>query len=282
MRKVAVLGAGTMGAGIAQTAAQSGCEVVLHDVSDAQLAKGIASVERGLSKLAEKGRLAAPVGDVLDRVRVTTELTALGECPIVIEAVPEDLALKRRVFGQLEAVTSAETVLATNTSSIPVTAIAGELQHPERVVGMHFFNPVPLMQLVEIIPGLATAEAAVEAAVAMAELLGKTVVVCQDAPGFLVNRVARGYYGEALRLLQEGVADVETIDRLARSEANFRMGPFELMDLIGIDVNLAVSQGVYRASYEEARYKPSGLQERMVQGGLLGRKTGKGFYRYDE
>lgn len=280
---VGVLGAGTMGLGIAQAAAETGYTVRLFDLSEEVLEKALAGLRTRLEKLEHKGKLAAGETEaVLGRILPTTTLTSMQDVALVIEAVPEKLELKRSVFAQLEAICQADTVLASNTSSIPITAIAGGIATPERVVGLHFFNPVSLMKLVEVISGMHTSAQACAFADAFAQSLGKTTAKCIDTPGFIVNRVARGFYGEGLRLVQEGVATKEQIDKIARLGGNFRMGPFELMDLIGIDVNLSVSQSVYHATYEEQRYRPNPIQERMVHAGDFGRKTGRGFYRYDQ
>ncbi|PWK05412.1 3-hydroxyacyl-CoA dehydrogenase NAD-binding domain-containing protein [Tumebacillus permanentifrigoris] len=280
---IGVLGAGTMGIGIAQVAAQTGYTVRLFDLSDDVLGKALAKLRVALEKLEQKGKLAAGETElVLGRILPTSTLDSLSDVALVIEAAPEKIELKRSIFAQLEGICPPDAVLASNTSSIPITAIAGGVKTPERVVGLHFFNPVPLMKLVEVISGMHTSAETVAWADAFATSLGKTTAKCIDTPGFIVNRVARGYYGEGLRLVQEGVATMEQIDKLARLEGNFRMGPFELMDLIGIDVNLSVSQSVYQATYEEQRYRPNPIQERMVQAGDFGRKTGRGFYRYDQ
>jgi len=282
-KPVGVIGSGTMGIGIAQVAAQTGYEVILYDINQEVLDKAMSGLRGRLEKVEAKGKLAAGETDkIISRIRTITTLEGFAPAAIVVEAAPEKLELKRSIFQQLEAITAPDTILASNTSSIPITAIAGGIKTAERVVGMHFFNPAALMKLVEVIAGIRTDERAVELTHAFARSLGKTSVSCKDTPGFIVNRVARGFYGEGLRLVQEGVADIETVDKIVRLGGNFRMGPFELMDLIGIDVNLAVSESVYRATYDEQRYRPNPLQERMVQSGDHGRKTGRGFYRYDQ
>ncbi|MGZ4030916.1 MAG: 3-hydroxyacyl-CoA dehydrogenase NAD-binding domain-containing protein [Tumebacillaceae bacterium] len=281
-RPVGVIGSGTMGIGIAQVSAQAGYEVILYDISTEVLDRAMNSLRGSLDKLEAKGKLAEGEAEALiGRIQTTTTLEAFSGVAMVVEAAPEKLELKKSIFKQLEEITPADAILASNTSSIPITAIAGGLKTSHRIVGMHFFNPVPLMKLVEVISGMHTDEDAMAKTHAFAQSVGKTTVTCKDTPGFIVNRVARSFYGEGLRLLQEGVADIETIDKIARLEGNFRMGPFELMDLIGIDVNLSVSESVYRATYDEQRYRPNPIQERMVQAGDHGRKTGRGFYRYD-
>jgi 3-hydroxybutyryl-CoA dehydrogenase len=282
-RPVGVIGSGTMGIGIAQVSAQAGYEVILYDISTEVLDRAMNNLRGSLEKLEAKGKLAAGEAEaVLGRIRTSTTLEAFSDVAMVVEAAPEKLELKKSIFKQLEEITPSDAILASNTSSIPITAIAGGLKTSHRIVGMHFFNPVPLMKLVEVIAGMHTEEHAIAKTHAFAQSVGKTTVTCKDTPGFIVNRVARSFYGEGLRLLQEGVADIETIDKIARLEGNFRMGPFELMDLIGIDVNLSVSESVYRATYDEQRYRPNPIQERMVQAGDHGRKTGRGFYRYEE
>ncbi|HEU4963554.1 MAG TPA: 3-hydroxyacyl-CoA dehydrogenase NAD-binding domain-containing protein [Bacilli bacterium] len=281
-KPVGVIGAGTMGLGIAQVAAQTGYDVILFDINADVLAKSLDKLRATLEKLEAKGKFQpGEATAILGRISSTTDMGPFKNAAIVIEAAPEKLELKKSIFGQLEEITAADCILASNTSSIPITAIAGGMKTSERVVGMHFFNPVPLMKLVEVIQGMHTSDEVMRTTSEFAKSLGKAAVSCKDTPGFIVNRVARGFYGEGLRLLQEGVADVETIDKIARLGGNFRMGPFELLDLIGIDVNLDVSTSVYRATYDEQRYRPNPIQERMVQSGDHGRKTGRGFYRYD-
>ena len=278
MAHIGLMGAGTMGGGIAQVALEHGDEVWLYDALPDAPGRALAHMRGFWQRSVEKGqRTPDEVEALAARFHPATDLDELAACAWVIEAAPEDLALKRNLFQQLDALVQADAVLATNTSSLSITAIAAATERPERVVGMHFFNPAPLLPLVEVVQGARTAEAVVQATVALAERWGKRPVVAQDTPGFIVNRVARPFYLEALRLLGDGVADVATIDRLVRS-AGFRMGPFELLDLIGLDVNLAVTQSVYDATFGEPRFRPHPIQARLVAAGRLGRKTGGGFY----
>jgi len=278
---VGVVGAGTMGAGIAQVAAAAGHPVRLYDVADAAVERGLGGIAAALERLVAKGRMAeeARVG-LLGRIAPTTALGDLADAAIVVEAAPEDLALKQDLFGRLEALLSDDAILATNTSTLSVAAIGAALRRPERCCGMHFFNPAPVMPLVEVIRGPATSDEVAQRVMALARAWGKEPIAARDAPGFVVNRVARPFYGEALRLYGEGAAGVEAIDRLAR-DAGFPMGPFELMDLIGIDVNLAAATSVWEGFFGEPRFRPHPIQRAMVDSGRLGRKTGRGYYRYD-
>ncbi|MCL6452894.1 MAG: hypothetical protein K6T78_04590 [Alicyclobacillus sp.] len=279
---VGVVGAGTMGAGIAQVAVTSGARVVLFDVEPRVLERAVAGLTDRLQRSVEKGqRTAEDAASCLERLSTTTELSDLAAAELVVEAVPEKLELKRRVFAQLEAICPPSAVLASNTSSLPISVLGAGLTHAERVVGMHFFNPAPVMRLVEVVAGEDTDPAVVERVREIVAAFGKQAIVCQDTPGFIVNRVARNFYGEALRIVGEGTADVSQVDELLQGAAGFRMGPFELMDLIGIDVNYDVTQSVYAAFHQEPRFRPHPLQARKVAAGQLGRKTGRGFYRYD-
>lgn len=281
---IGVLGAGTMGAGIAQLACQSGARTLLHDPDPAALERGVAAVERGLSRRAIRaGRSAGEADAARARLEPVAELGALAGCELVIEAAPESLELKSALFARLaREVVPEECVLATNTSSLSVTAIAAAVAAPERVVGMHFFNPPPVMPLLEVVAGAASGERALALARATGEAMGKRVIDAADVAGFLVNRCNRPFSLEALRLVEEGIAGVEQVDRIMRQAGAFRLGPFELMDLIGIDVNHAVAESFHRQSYGEPRYRPSPLAARKVAAGQLGRKTGRGWYRYGE
>jgi 3-hydroxybutyryl-CoA dehydrogenase len=281
---VGVLGAGTMGAGIAQLAARAGARTLLYDPLPDALKAGLQRVQQGLEKEAARSGAAADGAAQADaavgRVQGIDDLAALAPCELVIEAAPERLELKHELFKRLSAIVAESCVLATNTSSLPVTAIAAAASAPQRVVGMHFFNPAPLMRLLEVVAGERSGEPALALATATGEAMGKTVIRASDGPGFLVNRCNRPFGLEALRLLQEGIADVSTIDRICRLQGGFRMGPFELMDLVGIDTGLAVSESFYRQSFGEPRWRPSAITARYVAAGLYGRKSGRGYYDY--
>ncbi|MGH6899238.1 MAG: 3-hydroxyacyl-CoA dehydrogenase NAD-binding domain-containing protein, partial [Geminicoccaceae bacterium] len=276
---VAVIGAGTMGSGIAQVAAAAGHPVLLYDADAAALAKAKERIAGALARAVDQGRLAPDAQDAtLARIKPCHSLDALAPAGLVIEAIVEDLEAKVRLFETLEIFLHADAIFASNTSSLSITALAARLKHPERMVGMHFFNPAPVMALVEVVRGLATAPEVVETVTATAEAWGKTAVVCRSTPGFIVNRIARPFYGEALRALAEGAADVATIDAIMRDAGGFRMGPLQLIDLIGLDVNLAVSRSIHDAHFGDPRYTPSLIQREMVEAGRIGRKSGRGFY----
>ena len=282
MKRIGVVGAGAMGAGIAQVAALAGLEVLLYDVGAAPLETGLSRIQAGVERLMQRGRLSAEAGAAaLERARGTTALAEFAAVDFAVEAAPESLDLKRQLFGQLDRICRPGVILATNTSSLAVTEIAAATGRPDLVVGMHFFNPVPLMKLVEVIRGARTSAEAAQATTELAVRLGKTPVQAKDTPGFIVNRIARPFPGEALRLVGENVAGVLQVDRVARLAAGFRMGPFELMDLVGMDVNFAVNRSVYEQFFQEPRFRPHPLQAQMVKANLLGRKTGAGWYRYE-
>jgi 3-hydroxybutyryl-CoA dehydrogenase len=280
-RPVAIIGAGTMGRGIARVAAAAGHRVYLCDAQrDAVVAARRELAER-LARAAEKGRIDRAEADaILERVVSCSDLSEVADAGLVVEAVFEDLTVKRELLARVEDVVTPETIIATNTSSLSVTAVAAGARLPRRVAGMHFFNPAPVMPLVEVVAGSDTAAETVDVLVATAAAWGKTAVRCASTPGFIVNRVARPFYGEALRLLEEGVASVATIDAVLVQAGGFRMGPFTLMDLVGLDVNLAVSRSVYEQTFHEPRFAPSVIQQGLVDAGHLGRKTGRGFFDY--
>lgn len=280
--RVGVLGAGTMGRGIAQLAALGGYETVLYDVS-AELAEGGAAALRdALEKGATRGRWSEDEArEAAARVEATAELEGLGGCELVIEAAPEKLELKREIFSGLAAVLGAAPVFASNTSSLRVSAIAAGIPNPERVVGMHFFNPPPLMKLVEIVAAERSSEEALAAATEVAERMGRTPIRAKDSPGFVANRLARPFSLESLRMLGDGVADAARIDRVVRLGGGFRMGPFELLDLIGLDVNLEIARSFFAQGGEPERWRPSPIQEQLVAEGRFGRKSGRGYHDYD-
>jgi 3-hydroxybutyryl-CoA dehydrogenase len=270
-----VVGAGTMGAGIAQLGVGAGMRTLLHDPVPEALERGAQAVRKGLAKWEERGREVDP-----DLLETYPDIDGLAACDLVIEAAPERTELKRELFERLSDVCGEETVLATNTSSIPVTSLASSAARPENVVGMHFFNPAPLMKLVEVIAADQTSRRALELARTTGEAMEKRVIVASDGPGFLVNRCGRPFYTEALRLLQEQVATHEQIDRICRLGGGFRMGPFELMDLVGIDTGFEVAKSFTELSFGEPRWRPNPIQARMVAAGRLGRKAGRGYYDY--
>lgn len=276
-----VAGAGTMGRGIAQVLAQCGARTLLYDAQAGAAQKGKDAIDQALGKLAEKGRLgAAEVQAILGRIEVVPALEALAPCHVVVEAIIEDLDIKRNFFRALEGVVDENCILASNTSSLSVTAMAAACRLPGRVAGYHFFNPVPVMKIVEVVDGVLTDPAVGDALAALARRFGHAPVRCKDTPGFVVNHAGRAYVPESLRILQEGVADFATIDRILTGAAGFRIGPFGLMDLVGLDVSHAVMKSMYHQYFEEEKYRPSFLAEPRVAAGLLGRKTGRGWYAY--
>lgn len=281
MRRAGVVGAGTMGSGIAQVFAQSGVEVHLVDPDADAREQAVRQIERDLARGAERGRWTRTEATAA-RSRLTDDhdLTTLADAELVVEAVPERLDLKLNLFGRLAEVCSEEAVLATNTSSLLVSQVAAATPHPERVIGLHFFNPPSRMRLVEVVPGIETSPHTVSLAVAAVEAMGKHAVVVRDGIGFLVNRCARPFYVEALKLVQEGIATTEQVDRICRMGGGFLLGPFELIDLIGVDVNLAIAASFYEQSFGEPRWRPSTLQASLVAAGRNGRKCGRGFYEY--
>ncbi|HCY62118.1 MAG TPA: 3-hydroxyacyl-CoA dehydrogenase PaaC [Oxalobacteraceae bacterium] len=282
-RIVAVVGSGAMGAGIAQVAAVAGHPVRLFDARAEAADKAIADIRKTFGKLVEKGKMSADAAAAAGaRLQSVTALDQLGDASLVVEAIVENLDAKRGLFADLEAVVGDDCILATNTSSISVTAIAARLRRPQRLVGMHFFNPVPLMALVEVVSGLATEREVADVVHATADAWGKSPVHAASTPGFIVNRVARPYYAESLRVATEQGGKPATLDAVMREAGGFRMGPFELMDLIGHDVNFAVTSSVFAAYFNDQRFTPSLMQQELVNAGFLGRKTGRGFYRYDE
>lgn len=280
---VGVLGAGTMGTGIAQVAAQHGHEVVLVDVNPDALAKAKSNLEKVLAKLVDKAKISETEKDqIFNRIQFSGDFADFKSCTIVIEAIIEKLEVKHAVFQQMEAVVSSDCILASNTSSLSIASIGSVLKSPNRCIGIHFFNPAPLMPLVEIIPAVQTSEETLQTAKSLIDGWKKVTVIAKDTPGFIVNRVARPFYGEALRIYEEGVADFATIDWAMTKFGGFKMGPFTLMDYIGNDVNYTVTETVFEAFYYDPRFKPSFTQKRHKEAGYFGRKSGKGFYDYSE
>ncbi|MBN2732348.1 MAG: 3-hydroxybutyryl-CoA dehydrogenase [Balneolaceae bacterium] len=280
---IGVIGAGTMGTGIAQVASTYGHTVFIYDAYAEQLEDAEEGLRSILQRQVEKERMTQQeVDGILDRINFVEDLTGFGECGLVIEAVIEDLDIKQDVFKRLEGIVPKDCILATNTSSLSIASISAALKKPDRFLGIHFFNPAPLMPLVEIVPGITTNNDNTKMARQLIDDWGKTTVLAKDTPGFIVNRVARPFYSEAIRQLEEGIANVPTIDWAMKEIGGFRMGPFELMDFIGHDVNYKVTETVFKEFFYDPRFKPSFTQKRMVEAGYLGKKTGRGFYEYGD
>ncbi len=279
IKTIAVIGAGTMGSGIAQMSAMAGYQTIMFDIQEAALGKAKSAITKNLDKGMEKGKVTqAQKDDCLANINYVTQLEKL-KADVIIEAVVEKLQVKIDLFSQLEEINSEKTILATNTSSIPITQIGAGLKHPGRLVGMHFFNPAHIMKLVEVISGVATNPEIAETTKALAEKMGKKAVMAKDSPGFIVNRVARHFYVESLKIAEENIADFEQIDRLVES-SGFKMGPFRLMDLIGVDTNFSVTKSMYESFHYDSKFRPSRIQQQKVDAGHHGRKSGKGFYDY--
>ncbi len=283
MNKIAVIGAGTMGSGIAQVAATAGCLVKLFDTFPDALSRSKNNLDKALQKLEEKGKITQDeVNRIARNISYVNTLTELADAELIIEAIVENIDVKRTLFSDLEKIISKSCILASNTSSLSIASIAASCQDSNRVIGIHFFNPAPLMQLVEVIPAVQTDSNTLQKTVDTIASWKKVVAIAKDTPGFIVNRVARPFYSEAIRLYEEGTADFATIDWAMKSIGGFRMGPFELMDFIGNDVNYAVTESVFSAFYFDPRFKPSFTQKRLTEAGFLGRKSGRGYYDYSQ
>jgi 3-hydroxybutyryl-CoA dehydrogenase len=282
IKKIGIIGAGTMGSGIAAASAVNGFETLLYDISPEAVQKAVSGISKGFYKLEEKGKIdsvkrKAAEGNIVQ----INDLTGLAECDIIIEAAIENIDLKKELYKKLDEISKPEAILATNTSSFSITSISTAVKtNPGRVAGMHFFNPANIMKLVEVIKGEFTSNETINAVTELCKKLGKVPVLCMDTPAFIVNRVARAFYGESLKIMGEENLSAEVIDTVMKEEGGFAMGPFELMDLIGIDINLSVTKSVYEAFFYDQKYKPSPIQQKMVDSGLLGRKTKQGFYKY--
>jgi 3-hydroxybutyryl-CoA dehydrogenase len=280
---IGIIGSGTMGSGIAQVAATSGCKVKLYDTNQSALDKARTALDKILNRLIEKGRIDdAEKTRIQGNIQYVDTLKKLSDSDLTIEAIIENLEIKKKVFFELESYVSESCIIASNTSSLSIASIASSLQKPERCIGIHFFNPAPLMKLVEVIPAIQTSKATLDKSIQIIKDWKKVVAVAKDTPGFIVNRVARPFYGEALRIYEEGIANFVTIDKAMKEAGGFRMGPFELMDFIGNDVNYTVTESVFTAFYYDPRYKPAFTQKRFAEAGYLGRKSGKGYYDYDK
>ncbi len=280
---VGIIGSGTMGSGIAQVAATANCKVKLYDTNQSALDKAKHALDKILNRLIEKGRIDdSEKTRIQENIQYVDNLKSLSDSDLTIEAIIENIEIKKKLFSELESYVSDDCIIASNTSSLSIASIASSLKKPERCIGIHFFNPAPLMKLVEVIPAIQTSARILEKSVNIISEWKKTVAVAKDTPGFIVNRVARPFYSESLRIYEEGLADFATIDWSLKSLGGFRMGPFELMDFIGNDVNYIVTETVFTAFYFDPRYKPSFTQKRFSEAGYLGRKSGKGYYDYSD
>lgn len=279
IKTIAVIGAGTMGQGIAQVCAAAGYKVLLYDVQPELISSAQASIRKNVETLLEKGKISADQKD-----SIISSISSVGDfkrlqVELVIEAVIEKLEIKQKIFSEIEKINGRDCILTTNTSSIPVTQIASALKYPDRFAGLHFFNPAPIMKLVEVVKGVATSQETVDMLMSLSKKLSKVPVLAQDSPGFIVNRVARHFYVESLKIVEENVTDFKSVDTLMRS-AGFKMGPFELMDLIGVDVNFSVTSSMFNSFHQDPKFRPSRIQQQKVNAGHHGRKSGKGFYDY--
>lgn len=279
IKTIAVIGAGTMGQGIAQVCAAAGYKVLLYDVQPELISSAQASIRKNVEALLEKGKISASQKD-----SIISSISSVGDfkrlqVELVIEAVIEKLEVKQKIFSEIEKINGRDCILTTNTSSIPVTQIASALKYPDRFAGLHFFNPAPVMKLVEVVKGVATSQETVDLLMSLSKKFSKVPVLAQDSPGFVVNRVARHFYVESLKIVEENVTDFKSVDALMRS-AGFKMGPFELMDLIGVDVNFSVTSSMFNSFHQDSKFRPSRIQQQKVNAGHHGRKSGKGFYDY--
>ena len=280
---IGIVGAGTMGAGIAHIAALKKFNVSLYDINEEVIRRSVEKINFEMKRSVDKNKISDDdMKMALTRIKKRTNINDLDTCDLIIEAVLEDIKVKRDLFKKLDQIAHHTAILATNTSSLSVTSIAAATKKPERVVGMHFFNPVHQMKLVEIVKGALTSDETMKSAAAIAEQMGKKTIQVKDTPGFVVNRVARPFYGEALKMLGENVTSLEEIDRIVKKSGGFKMGPFELMDMIGNDVNFSVTESIYEQTYHEPRFRPNQIQQQMVEAGLFGKKSKKGFYNYDD
>ncbi len=280
---IGIVGAGTMGAGIAHIAALNKCTVSLYDINEEVIRRSVERINFEMKRSVDKNKISDDdMKQALTRIKKRTNINDLDTCDIIIEAVLEDIRVKKDLFKKLDQIAHHTAILATNTSSLSVTSIAAATKKPERVVGMHFFNPVHLMKLVEIVKGAKTSSETITQTIAIAEKLGKKTIVTKDTPGFVVNRVARPFYSEALKILSENVTTVEEIDRIVKKSGGFKMGPFELMDMIGNDVNFSVTESMFQQFFYDPRFQPSHIQKQLVEAGMFGKKTKQGFYNYEE